>query len=45
VGKRVFFDENTKNLYWRLDLNSVDNYFSPWFDHVNRLDYLLTKIK
>jgi hypothetical protein len=45
VGQRVFFDENTKNLYWRLDLSSADNYFSPWLDHVNRLDYLLTKIK
>ncbi len=31
------------DLYWRLDLKSRDNNFSPWLFHLNRLNYLILK--
>jgi hypothetical protein len=42
VGERIFFDQGVSDIYWRLDLKSGDTYFSPWLDHINRLDYLLS---
>jgi hypothetical protein len=41
LGSSLRFPEPVSDLYWRLDLKARDNYFSPWFDHLNRLNYLL----
>jgi hypothetical protein len=41
VGRSLSFPEPVSNLYWRLDLKAKDKHFSPWFDHLNRLNYLL----
>jgi hypothetical protein len=41
VGRSLRFEEPSVDIYWRLDLKSRDNYFSPWLDHINRLNYLL----
>ena len=36
------FDAAGTELYWRLEAEpDSDRYYSPWFSHVNRLDYLL----
>jgi hypothetical protein len=43
VGSFFRFAEPVSDLYWRLDLKSRDNNFSPWLFHLNRLNYLLLK--
>jgi len=37
------FQSEGKELFWRLEFKPSDNqYYSPWFEHLNRLDYLLS---
>lgn len=37
------FDSAGNELYWRFEASPSDNqYYSPWFNHINRLDYLLS---
>ncbi|MFP4515138.1 MAG: hypothetical protein ACLFNO_04000 [Parcubacteria group bacterium] len=40
VNEFLYFEENTSDLYWRLDLKKGDQYFSPWFDSISPLNYL-----
>ncbi|MCF7795401.1 hypothetical protein K9M50_03515 [Patescibacteria group bacterium] len=37
------FNKLSSDLYWRLDLKKGDDYFSPWFNNLNSLNYLLFK--
>jgi hypothetical protein len=41
LGRVLRFEEPVSDLYWRLDLKARDNYFSPWLDSLNRLNYFL----
>jgi hypothetical protein len=35
------FEQSGNSLYWRLELSPGNNqFYSPWFNHLNRLDYL-----
>jgi|GEM_PF-628272 len=43
ISKFLHFNDLTSDLYWRLDLISKDDYFSPWFNSINRLNYLVLK--
>lgn len=37
-----YFEEENDEIYWQLTIQpGENNYRSPWFSHVNRLDYLL----
>jgi hypothetical protein len=38
------FAQDGSGLYWRLELRPGDNkFYSPWLNHLNRLDYLFTE--
>jgi len=38
------FESSSNELYWRIIANpSPNTYYSPWFNHINRLDYLFVE--